>query len=211
MESVNSWVPLHLKVLAYHHDRIAEGEALPLELLDLKTVLMPRQWFLNKLDPHGSLTVPQLRMILEPQMLMYKAVVLNGNEPPRMTVKKALNIYKKFHFLSRQPEWVAIPFSCSFAFCFPNCVCQDTMLFASLFNPKVRVPESWVTATVSLRHAQKPIRGTAGCKRRRLIAERACNEKTISSKVKFLKDAASDGRLMPEPFVPSSSDDDFEV
>ena len=54
----------------------------------------------------------------------------------------------------------------------------------------MRVPESWVTATVSLRQVQKPIGGAAGRKRRRLIEERACNEKTISSKVKFLKDAA---------------------
>ena len=141
-------------------------------------MLMPRQWFLKKLDPDGSLTVPELRMILEQHMLEYKAVVLNGNEPPGMTVKKALNIYKKFYFLSRQPEWGTIPFSCSYAVCFPNCVCQDTMLFASLFNPKVRVPESWVTATVSLRKVHKPIGGTAGRKRRRLIEQRACDEKT---------------------------------
>ena len=38
--------PLHLKVLAYHRNRVAAGQALPLQLFDLKTVLMPRQWFL---------------------------------------------------------------------------------------------------------------------------------------------------------------------
>ena len=46
---------LHLKVLAYHGNRVASGQALPLKLLDLKTVLMPRQWFLTKLDPRGDL------------------------------------------------------------------------------------------------------------------------------------------------------------
>ena len=65
----------------------------------------------------------------------------------------------------------------------------------------------------------KPIGGTAGHKRLRLIEERACNEKTISSKVKFLKDAAHEEPqsapapelLVPEAVVPSSSNDDFEV
>ena len=95
-------------------------------------------------------------------MREYKDVVLNSRETPGLTVKKALKIYQKFHFLSRQPEWGEIPFSCSCAVCFPNCVCEDTILFAPLFNPKVRAPESWVTATVSLRQVQKPIGGAAG-------------------------------------------------
>ena len=55
MESGRPRAPLHIKVLAYHHHLVAQGEALPLELLDLKTVLMLRQWFLKKLDPNGSL------------------------------------------------------------------------------------------------------------------------------------------------------------
>ena len=70
---------------------------------------VPGQWFLEKLDPDGSLTVPELRMILEPHVRDYKAVVLrHGQEPPGLTVKKAMGIYKKFHFMSRQPDWGTI-------------------------------------------------------------------------------------------------------
>ena len=73
---------------------------------------------------------------------------------------------------------------------------------------------------------QKPIGGTAGRKRRRLMEERACNEKTISSKDKFLKDAppaepeepeapqsapAREFVLPPPRSATPSSDDDFEV
>ena len=54
MESGRPRAPLHLKVLAYHHYLAEQGEAPPLELLDLKTVLMPRQWLLKKLDPAGT-------------------------------------------------------------------------------------------------------------------------------------------------------------
>ena len=90
---------------------------------------------------------------------------------------------------------------------------------AFLFNTKVLVPESWVTTTVALRQVQKPIGGADGRKRRRLIEERACNEKTISSKAKFLKDAAREEPpsasapelVIPEALEPPSSDDDFEV
>ena len=226
MESGRPRAPLHLKVLAYHHDLAEQGEAPPLELLDLKTVLMPRQWLLKKLDPAGTLSVPALRMILEPHVHEYADVVLRARGPPGLTVKTALNIYKKFHFMSWQPDWGDIPFSCSCKVCFANCVCEDTILFASLFNPKVRVPENWVTATLSSRKVQKPIGGTAGRERRRLIEERACNEKTISSKVKFLKDAppaepeepaeppsapAREFVLPPPRSATPSSDNDFEV
>ena len=214
-----------LKVLAYHYDLTEQGETPPLELLDLKTVLMPRQRLLNKLDPAGTLSVPALRMILELHVNEYADVVLRAREPPGLTVKTALKIYQKFHLMSRQPYCGEIPFSCSCKICFSNCVCVDTILFASLFNLKVWVPGHWVTATVSSRKVQKPIGGTAGRKRRHLMEERACNEKTISSKVKFLKDTPSKEPeepeeppsaparefMLPEARSATPSDDDFEV
>ena len=98
-----------------------------------------------------------------------------------------------------------------------NYVCQDTILFESLFDPEVRVPDSWVTATVSRRKEQKTIGGTAGRKRRRHIEQRACDEKTIDSKVKYLKAAEPQEQapapelLVPEAVLPSSSNDDFQV
>ncbi len=66
---------------------------MPLELLDLKQVLMPRQWFLNKLDPRGELLVPELRDLLRQHVLAYRALVLFDNVEPGMTVKKAVAIY----------------------------------------------------------------------------------------------------------------------
>ncbi len=61
------------------------------------------------------------------------------------------------------------------------------MLLASLFDSEVRVPAAWVAATVSTRKQSKDIGGTAGHKRRRLEEERACNEKAIDSKVKYVR------------------------
>ena len=75
-----------------------------------------------------------------------------------------------------------------------------------------------MTATVSRRMVQKPIGGTAGRKRRRLLEERACNEKTIDSKVQYLKaketreeEPAATDFVIPEAGMPSSSEDDFQV
>ena len=93
-------------------------------------------------------------------------------------------------------------------------------MFAALFNPKVQVPADQVTGTVSKRQVHKPIGGTAGRKKRRLIQERACNEKTIVSKVQYLKDATEEPSPPASPVewvVPEaksaapSEDDDFEV
>ena len=153
-------------------------------------------------------------------MLAYRNLVVQDIVGPGMNVKKAMNIYKKFHYLSRMPTWGDVPFSCSCVVCFPNCVSEDTILFTALFDP-VRVPDKWVTATISRRSEQKPIGGTAGRKRRRLLDERACNEKTIDSKVQYLQEkktreeepapALARDFVLPEPGMPSSSEDDFQV
>ncbi len=55
---------LRIPQLGKEEDRVCEGAALPLELLNLKQVLMPRQWFLNKLDPRGDLQDPELLDLL---------------------------------------------------------------------------------------------------------------------------------------------------
>jgi hypothetical protein len=95
---------LHLKIVAHHNDRVREGAALPLELLELKQVLMPRQRFLNKLDPRSNLLVTELRDLLRQHMLECKALVLLDHVDPGMTVMKALSIYKKLHVLNLQVE-----------------------------------------------------------------------------------------------------------
>ena len=147
-------------------------------------------------------------------MLAYRALVLPDNVGPGMTVKKELAIYRKWHVLHWQPTWGAVPFSCSCKDCFAHCICRDTILLASLFNPEVRVPADLITATVSTRARNIAIGGTAGRKRRRLEEERACNEKAIYSKVKYLRASAPAAPprelVVPAADGPSSSDD-FEV
>ncbi len=175
---------------------------------------MPRQWFLKKLDPKGESSVPDLRDLLRQHMLEYRALVLLDHVEPGTTVKKALAIYRKWHVMNRQPTWGAVPFPCS-KVCLAHCICRDTILLASLFNLELLVPADLITATVSTRARNIAIGGTAGRKRRSLEEERACNEKAIDSKVKYLRASASPPRELVVPaadgVVMPSSDDDFEV
>ncbi len=78
------------------------------------------------------------------------------------------------------------------------------------------MPADLITATVSTRARNIAIGGTAGRKRRRLEEERACNEKAIDSRVKYLRASAPAAPAPPRELVvpaadnvvmPSSSDD----
>ena len=98
---------LHLKIVVMHEDRIREGvEDTIIRLFDLKMVLMPRQWLLKKLDPDNKLTVPALRMLLEDDMLEYKALIVNDWVDPRFNVKDVLRIYRKFNLITPAPSGV---------------------------------------------------------------------------------------------------------
>ncbi len=92
--------------------------------------------------------------------------------------------------MNQQPTWGAVPFSYSCKVCFTHCICRDTILLVSLFDPEVRVPADQITATVSTRARNIAIGGTAGRKWRRFEEDRACNEKAIDSKVKYLRASA---------------------
>jgi hypothetical protein len=167
-------------------------------LWDLKTILVPRQALLKRLDPTGELLVPTRSTQLQPLVRQYERLVIQDRVDADTDLKDALKIYNNFHQLNRAPDWGAIPLSCTCRVCFGNCVRKHTLLFVSLFKPEVRVPDSWITATPSLRKKCKSIKGTAGRKRLRLIEERQCDEKSIYSKVSFLK-----GSVPPPPFRPA--------
>jgi hypothetical protein len=108
-------------------------------------------------------------------------------------------------------------------------VCKHSLLFVSLFKPEVRMPDSWIAATPSLRKKCKSIKGTTGRRRLHLIEERQCDETSIDSKVTFLKGSATPlfptcwldpgpaaELRIPSPLLPSSTssesdDDDFQI
>ena len=204
--------PLHLKLVIYHENRLREGDDMPLDWSDCKTVLMPRQHLLKKLDPSGLLNVPQLRSRLKPLVEDFERLVLKDVAPPGLTIKKALEIYGHFNLIRFMPDWTEneIPVSCSCKTCLNNCVCRCTLLFGALFRPEIRVPDDYVAATVPQRKACRSIRGLAGKKRQRIIEDLKSNEKIVDSKIKYMKSTIEPPHL-PSPVLPSDSDDEIEV
>ena len=212
--------PLHLKIVAMHEDFHEKGQDLIIRLSDLKLVLMPRQWLLKKLDPDNKLSVDALRAALEDDMIEYKALIVEDWLDPHYDVKDVMRIYRKFNLITPAPKWGRAPLACTCKVCFPNCMCQCTLLLASLFDPEIRVPAHHIAATPSLRKACRGIKGTAGYKRRKLIEAAECDEKEVSSKVGYMtgtkraQGPAAEPRdmVLPEPASPSASDSsDFQV
>jgi hypothetical protein len=127
-------LPLHLKIAAWHEDVRRLGQCPRLALGKLKTILVPRQALLKRLDPTGELSVPSLRTQLQPLVCQYERLVIQDRVDADTTLKEALKIYNYFHQLNRAPNWGEIPLSCTCRVCFGNCVCKHTLLFVSLFK-----------------------------------------------------------------------------
>jgi hypothetical protein len=72
-------------------------------------------------------------------------------------------------------NWGDVPMSCTCKTCFAHCICADTVLLVSLFNPKVLVPKGLVGETVSDRKKCKSISGLAGRKKMCIIEQREDN------------------------------------
>ncbi len=73
-------LPLHLKIAAGHDDqrRLGQASRLAGDLDELKTILMPRQALLKRLDPTGELWVPTVRTQLEPLVHQYDRCVIQN-------------------------------------------------------------------------------------------------------------------------------------
>ena len=92
---------LHLKVEAYHLQRAKTGDEMQLRLSDVKTVLMRRKRFFNRLDPDGvhKFNALQMQVLIAPFAEQYESIVLDDKFPPGMDVKGALDVYKNFKLL----------------------------------------------------------------------------------------------------------------
>ncbi len=86
---------------------------MPLQLSDMKMVLMPRPCFLTQLDPEGlhKFNTPQMRELIRPHTEENRHVVLRDQLPEDMDVKGALKVYRNFKLLQAAPTWGDYPVS----------------------------------------------------------------------------------------------------
>jgi hypothetical protein len=155
----------------------------------LKSVLMPAQHILKKLDPKNQHSVEEVISDLQPLQDQYLNLVV-CNHPdlvPGINIKEALKIYKSFHLLKKASTWGDVPVQCTCCECFKNCVCTHCVLFNSMFNKKLQVPGEYIAVTVGLQKKCRSLKGAACTKRKRLIAEYAAAKKEVELKIKFMK------------------------
>ena len=135
---------------------------------------MPKQRVLKFLDPDGIKTVEELQAELAPLARLYRRVVIQDEIPAGMGVEEQLGVYRNWHMLTFRAEWEEneIPVACTCQSCFNNGVCGDTLLYAAVFEPRVRVPDDYITKSVHERKGRKSARGTAGKNRMRILADR---------------------------------------
>jgi hypothetical protein len=211
--------PLHLKIEAWHKANPERGS---LTLDRFKTIMIPRQHILKTLDPEHTRPVAELRKALSPMKDEYLDVVIDNEHDPAMELEQVLDVYETFHHLTRDASWGKIPLPCSCVTCHAHCVCKHGTLFTSIFDPEVAVPKEYVAAQPRLRKKTQKLRGTAGPKRARLIAERRRESEKTESKLQFLEmegcgaaggnstKSKSIPAVIPDVIFPSSeSDDDF--
>jgi hypothetical protein len=97
MECRQRTLALHLKIAAWHEDILRLGQCPRLALGDLKTILVPRQALLKRLDPTGELSVPTVHTQLQPLVRQYERLVIQDRVDADTDLRNALKIYNYFH------------------------------------------------------------------------------------------------------------------
>ena len=94
MECGQRTLALHLKIAAWHEDIRRLGQCPRLALGDLKTILVPRQALLRRLDPTGELSVPTVLTQLQPlaSVLQYERFVIQDRVEDDTDMRDALKI-----------------------------------------------------------------------------------------------------------------------
>jgi hypothetical protein len=113
---------------------------------DIKTLLIPRQHVLKRINPSNSLPVEDVRRELRSLKAQYVNIGVNGNHPEEMGVSEALDLNETFHHLERKDSWGAVPWSCTCVNSHKHCVCKHAGLISSVFNPAIKVPKDYVAA-----------------------------------------------------------------
>ena len=224
---------LHIKIEKWHEDNeIKEIEVGFPQMEDIRTLLIPRQHVLKRIDPCNSKPIEDVRRELRSLKNEYVNIVVNGNHSAEMGVSEALDLYETFHHLERKDSWGAVPWSCSCVNSHKHCVCKHGGLITSVFNPAVKVPKDYVAAEPGLRKKTRALKGAAGPRRARLLAEIKATKTKSASKIPFMSmqsshGVAAEGKLalpapaqdvppgeqivIPEVVLPSSDDDEVLV
>jgi hypothetical protein len=130
METSEAHTPLHLKIKAWHKNQKRSGEPpSSTKVFDFKSVILPRQHLLKKLDPAGEKTVEEVNGALLSLVHEYLAMVVHDEATPDLGVEHALDVYES-HLLDRATTWGKVPVQCTCVHSCRDCICEHGTLFA---------------------------------------------------------------------------------
>jgi hypothetical protein len=95
--------------------------------------------------------------------------------------------------MERKATWGAVPWPCSCTASHADCACKHGALLTAVFDPTIKVPKQFVASEPSLRKKCHRLKGTAGPKRKRLLAEMQKDKVKKASKIQFMHMEASSG------------------
>ena len=144
---------------------------------------MPRQHILKAFDPDFTKSIKEVVDYLKPLAQQYEQYILNDEYEQVQSLDEALNVYETFHHLARDATWGKVPLSCSCEGSHADAVCEHASLVTAVFDPEIEVPEAFVASEPGLRKKCHRLKGTAGPKRMRLMAEIAKGKKKAASKM----------------------------
>ena len=159
---------LHLKIEAWHEQITAADKTPAFRIGLIRTILMPRQPILKRLDPNNTRSVHDVREDLRIFACKYMSVVMNNKKKASHTIDGVMEIYEMFHLLSRAAKWSPVPMNCTCCCCNKNCLCGHLLLFGSIFDKTLKVPPEYITSVPSERKKTRMLKGTAGPKRARI-------------------------------------------
>ena len=157
-----------------------------------------------------------IHAVLEQQRPMkndYQEQVVLGKDKQGVDVHKALALYESFHHLSYETSWGTLPWPCSCPMSHAHCECKAAGLVAALSDPEIKVPYEFVEP--SNRKKCKRMKGTAGPKRIRILAEQSQEKQSSQSKIPFMEMEGSGSKsiqadvVIPEVEMSTSSDNNF--
>jgi hypothetical protein len=163
---------LHIKIGLWHADLKAKDEHALLETRMLKNVIVPRQSLLFKIDPTNSRPLNDVRREIWEHVGAYKRLQMKGNrEHETMTVEQILDLAEMYHDISwKGVGWSAVPFGCCCVGCYKYLACCHGTLLEMMLNATLTIPKVKEPSEPSLRKGRIMVRGTAGQKRKRLLA-----------------------------------------
>ena len=144
---------------------------------------MPRQHILKAYDPDNTKSIKEVRAYLTPLAQQYEQYILNDEYEQVQSLDEALNVYETFHHLARDATWGKVPLACSCEGSHAEAICEHASLVTAVFDPEIEVPEAYVASEPGLRKKCHKLKGTAGPKRLRLMAEIAKGKKKAVSKM----------------------------